>query len=546
MKDSKLNINRKPLSEEDFKKAENFEEVLSRYNLSAGDGGNGSSSSGSGSLFKSPWFWGLGGGAAVLAVLLFFMLNNQEVESEDNHGGDLLTEQKLIAPPLEGLEILNANYTISAESGGVIDHYGTEIMVPEQAFTDESGGLVSGEVEIRYREFHSLADIFISGIPMQYDSAGYTYSFESAGMFEIKAFQNGRELKTNPESLIEVHMVSKKDGEYFNQYYLNEQTGKWDFLARDRAVAGSADSLSPTQVLARIKEVEESMKQMEAKKPIPPVKRDPDRFSIKIEIDPVQFPELVAFGDVLFQVVDNDENFAATYAGIDWDDVKLAAEDEYYYLTFYKDMKPFEFRAVPVMDDATYDQAMVDFDAKFKAYENRYAAKMKEDSVAYAELKDRARFLTDSTDAINYLNSEEYQASLASGRVRGSITRSFSVRNFGIYNSDYPQAMPSGRILAIQHFINKDNEKDTLKFRTLHLADHDTDVLIALGSEYAEQLQYNPGHKTTFFMVTENNKLAVFYPEDFKKLSNDEPIDMELTVMDAPKDPDQASELLKL
>ena len=539
MKEPKFNLNRESLSDADFEKAENFEEVLKGYNEAKG------SSSGNGGG-KSPLKWWLGGGAAVLAGLaLLFMLNRDK----DLPDTEQISKQELVAPPLDDLDIAMDQYNIDAAKGGVIDHNGSTITVPTNAFLDSNGNVVEGDVEIRYREFHGLADIFISGIPMQYDSAGSTYTFESAGMFEIKAFKDGQELKTNPESLIGVAMASTNAGTYFNKYYLDEETGKWDFISKDDAITSAGnpfDSLNAEQVAAALETVESSMREMLAKQPKKPVKRDPDLFSIKIEVNANEFPELSVYGDVLFQVLDNDENFAEKYKGVDWDDVELTKADGQYLLTFYKDMVPHEFSAKPVMDDATYSAASADFDAKFAAFETRYGLKLEEDSISYAGLKARASKITDSTNNINYMNSAEYQAQRASSLITGSITRSFKVLNFGTYNSDYPQAMPVGRMLAIDCFVNKDDEKDTLQYRSLHIADHETNVLIALSAHSAEELMYDPTHKTTFFMVTKDNKLAIFYPEDFKKLKDQESYGLELTVMEAPKNPNKASELLQL
>jgi hypothetical protein len=539
MKESKFNLNQKSLSDADFEKAENFDEVLKGYNEAKG------SSSGNGGG-KSPLKWWLGGGAAVLAGLaLLFMLNRDK----DLPDTEQISKQELVAPPLDDLDVTSDQYNLIAENGGVISHNGSTITVPENAFLDSNGNVVNGDVEIRYREFHGLADIFISGIPMQYDSAGSTYTFESAGMFEIKAFKDGQELKTNPESLINVEMASKNEADYFNKYYLDETAGKWDYISKDSANrngGGPFDSLNEDQVAEAIQNVETSIKEILAEKPKKPVQRNPELYSIKIEVDANQFPELTVYGDVLFQVLDNDENFVEKYKGVDWDDVELTKNESGYLLTFYKDLEPHEFSARPVMDDQTYSAASADFDAKFEAFESRYGMRLEADSIAYAGLKARAIKITDSTNNINYGNSAEYQAQLASGLITGSITRSFTVLKFGTYNSDYPQVMPVGRMLAIDCFINKDNEKDTLEYRSLHMADHETNVLVGLSSHSAEELVYNPTHKTTFFMVTKDNKLAVFYPEDFKKLKDQETYGLELTVMEAPKNPIKAAEMLQL
>ncbi|MFT7614475.1 MAG: hypothetical protein ACI9J3_003457, partial [Parvicellaceae bacterium] len=149
MKESKFNLNQKSLSDADFEKAENFDEVLKGYNEAKG------SSSGNGGG-KSPLKWWLGGGAAVLAGLaLLFMLNRDK----DLPDTEQISKQELVAPPLDDLDVASDQYNLIAENGGVISHNGSTITVPENAFLDSNGNVVNGDVEIRYREFHGLADI---------------------------------------------------------------------------------------------------------------------------------------------------------------------------------------------------------------------------------------------------------------------------------------------------------------------------------------------------------------------------------------------------
>ena len=71
---------------------------------------------------------------------------------------------------------------------------GTKIGVPENCFVDKNGKKVKGEVELSFEEFLTPGSIIASQINMKYDSASTSHNFESAGMFRISAFQNGKEL----------------------------------------------------------------------------------------------------------------------------------------------------------------------------------------------------------------------------------------------------------------------------------------------------------------------------------------------------------------
>ena len=137
-----------------------------------------------------------------------------------------------ILPPLKHVKIPENQFSFPAEKPYKISFQnGSEISIPESAFVDENGKTVEGEVSISYQEFHSLTDIFLSGIPMEYDSGGVVHNFKSAGMFTIKGFANGKPIFIADGKNIDVKMaseVSDEDGTY-NFYELDESTGKWSY-----------------------------------------------------------------------------------------------------------------------------------------------------------------------------------------------------------------------------------------------------------------------------------------------------------------------------
>lgn len=103
---------------------------------------------------------------------------------------------------------------------------GTEIIIPENAFVTKEGKPVKGEVEFAVEEFKNATDIFLSGLPMSYDSAGVTYTFSSAGMMELRAYSKGEELDLAPDKQLEIKMTSEQEGK-FNLYSLDDSTGAW-------------------------------------------------------------------------------------------------------------------------------------------------------------------------------------------------------------------------------------------------------------------------------------------------------------------------------
>ncbi|HXC04862.1 MAG TPA: hypothetical protein VNZ86_08930, partial [Bacteroidia bacterium] len=134
----------------------------------------------------------------------------------------------LVHPPVYAWDKPKTIYAVDALQGGVITHPGgTKIFIPAGAFTDAGGQPVEGPVQIDYREFHDPVDFLFSGIPMTYDSGGTTNLFESAGMFEITASQNGNQVFLNKDKPVKMEFVSTDANTTYNFYELNEEKGTW-------------------------------------------------------------------------------------------------------------------------------------------------------------------------------------------------------------------------------------------------------------------------------------------------------------------------------
>lgn len=94
----------------------------------------------------------------------------------------------------------------------------------------KNGKPVYGEVTIKYREFRNAAEMAFSEIPMTHKENGEEYNFNSAGMFEIRAYQEGQELKIAPEQAIVVdfNVTEELDSCYF--WSLDDNSQKWKKL----------------------------------------------------------------------------------------------------------------------------------------------------------------------------------------------------------------------------------------------------------------------------------------------------------------------------
>ncbi|MCH2046043.1 MAG: hypothetical protein MK212_18150 [Saprospiraceae bacterium] len=102
---------------------------------------------------------------------------------------------------------------------------GTQLIVDPNALVDAEGKAVTGTATIQYREFHDAVDVLYSGIPMDFKDR----NMQTAGMFELRAQQNGNTLQMAEGKGIKVKMASYEAGTDYNFFALDEEKG-WEFV----------------------------------------------------------------------------------------------------------------------------------------------------------------------------------------------------------------------------------------------------------------------------------------------------------------------------
>lgn len=535
MTNIKINKDREEFSDKEIKDAQNFKDVMNRFNAAK-------------PFYQKPGF--MVGGIATIAVIigLTFLLPPSSNKTNSNENEETST---LIQPPIDGVDIPLTDFEVVAEDGAKLEYASGSILnIPANAFLDSEGNVVSGEVVLKYREFHNPAAFFISGIPMTYDSAGVAYQFESGGMLEMRAYQNGEELFTNPDNPIVVDLASLQTGDYFNIYQLDENNG-WKFIEKDTAgfapVAGTTGN-SIADPTGELDILENELFAIQQQLPDKPKQADPNGITLNINFKKKQFPELTVFKDVLFEIVD-PTTFEDEYGDRDWDDVEVKAGDnDTYLLIFYDDHQPYEFITQPVYKGQSYNDAIADYNEMLVDYNAKYDAKMQDIEQRQEELIEQYGYLSDSVAvenriwASNNMNSSEIVES------QNLVFRSFTVREFGVWNCDCPIKLPKGQ-MVFPIFVNKDNKLDTLSFGNVYLAETGRNAMFTLFDYYVTGgFEFDPGAENLLWFVTSDNHLAVFYPEDFEKLpGNSDTLTLSMTVTPQKiTDPLQVEQYLKL
>lgn len=394
-------------------------------------------------------------------------------ESATNNATPL--SQLSVAPPIKGVDVPYQAYKIKAnEPKEIMTPTGSKITIPADAFVDKNGNPVTGEVDIKYREFHTAADIIASGIPMHDPETG-AY-MQTAGMFEIKGEQNGEEIFMAANKPVKIDMASQVAGNNYNFYQLGPKDCRW----KDK---GTQPAQPNAYKLATLKKLDAELKQQVAGKPTFVKSSQTDKFVFDLEVDYKRQPELKAFKNVVWEYTGEgaDPEKNEWVFGSRWDGVDIEPLDNgHYKMIFRGPNQNFSTNVRPVLSDKDYDKALEEFNKK--AGQAHAAAKEKQEAIRQG------------------VEAQE------------DLLRSFNVNSFGIYNWDIwkngsrrrCKVAPRFDMLAqkvfsktgkgnIQYFLISDNSRSVVRYNEGSL----------------DKFSYNPNEKNMILAILPNGQAAL-------------------------------------
>ena len=202
-----------------------------------------------------------------------------------------------VKPPIPGLDIPFKTYSISTSKGYTIETpKGTTVDIPANAFVDKNGKTITGDVDIKFREFHDASEIIASGIPMHNPQTGEF--METAGMFEIKGEYEGEEIFIKGDKEIQVNLASYNEGDNFNFYKLGPKDCRWE-------EKGTAKATVNLNKKVRLLELENKM----AQKPIGPRKhKNIKNYVFDLQVNYDMYPELKPFKGIVWEYAGKGED----------------------------------------------------------------------------------------------------------------------------------------------------------------------------------------------------------------------------------------------
>jgi hypothetical protein len=307
-----------------------------------------------------------------------------------------------VKPPL-GKSLSFVEKIFSAEKGIVFHQAtGTHLVIPPDALIDENGEKVRGKVTLKFREYQNAYAIFQSGIPMLFGENRTDY-FSSLGMFELRAFQNGKEVELKKDAAVQVELAAAiaPDAD-FKMYFLSEELN-WDNGKFFEVVENNRRDAA----LVALPEI--------GMKPMDP-NLDTAGFNFEIVSDYTNMPHLKIWKDIRWTVKESDEKLPVEQAiRLNWDKINISKAQNHSNL-FHLDFESMQ---------TDYTGRQVQF-----TYSILAAPQLTGNELANATRKYEAD-LTAYNLAFGEIVREEERLKLESG-----VLSKFEINEFGIYNID--------------------------------------------------------------------------------------------------------------
>jgi len=407
--------------------------------------------------------------------------------------------KKIITPPIPKLDIKYSKYLINPQKDTMLVHKsGSLINIPKNAFLDAKGNVINQKVKIEYREFANAFDTYLAGIPMIYDTLGQKQVFETAGMLEINATSNNKSVYVNPKNKIKIDMNSFQKGSRYNLYQLNESSGKWKSIGKDKV------------------EEKKYAKTIDELPKVPPKPKiaTPSSFTISDSINGKN-PELAIYKNVLFEPISGSK------CGFSPTEIKInELKDGKYELNFIfkgrvgKDFKDTVLFAEQKCICYLAFKKGEDYDSAMQVYQKKYASKIAENQKLKDKIQkewDDYKDIKKKYDEAGFLDIFHKKEISHITDNDSKITRTLEVMNFGFINIDYPEDYPQGAELLVKYQNKRGNK---LKLKKVVLIEKGRNVLF----RYGKKIKFNPDKENILWGLTENNHLAYFKSQDFKKI----------------------------
>jgi len=421
---------------------------------------------------------------SVIFIVLFFSSCGGENEIAitenpvpvDNLTADtsIQSQQNWNEKPFADIDIPFREYNYNNKTGLKFElESGTVVEIPSKAFEDKNGNPVNENITVQYREFHSINDVMIAGIKMKYNE-GDTMGgdFETAGMFEIRAFNGNDELQLKKDKTIDVDLASFKSGDFSN-YQMNEATNNWEFIEKK-------DPQSNVLKKEKLTILDEKEAVLKAVCSIEPIEYSPTVETFDLDYDLGRFNELEFVSEAMWiSAGDAKEKNELKKSLSGFDDMELTPTDScnVFKLSVWK-----KDGIVNVKNKKTFLVSPVWTGPSLKRVKKNYAENVK----ALKELTDER-------------NVTEREADLI---------RSFQLKGMGVYNCDRVLDYVKFVVISLA-VIFKD------KIKSFFYITNNGQVAIKYYDMSFDNFRFNPNSSNSIIAILPENKVAIVTEKQF-------------------------------
>lgn len=444
-------------------------------------------------------------------------------------------------------------YKINAEKNSSFTHgKGSLVDIPAGSFRRvKDKKVVTGPVDIHYREFSDAFEILIAGITMQYDTADHAEHLQSAGMMEIRGFQDGEALEFIPGKSLKVSLASNIASTDYNVYQLDDVRKQWAYRGKDtvrpmRVGSGIVGEQRP-------KENPYKKRNDDPFKPhvLKPVKKKEERQNFKLTLTGKSRYKWPYYNGVYFELSPMSKKLGKEQYDATWNDVQIEpgrdstlmkvrfmttilrrvktknlrkqalapqkqnpSNNERIIPPIYVSDRPSKYTTIP--DTIIFEaEAYPVFDNKDSAYVmglyEKQVAKQKEEFEIWQKQRERQR----KQDSLDFERNRTTDTQWATTT---EVLRSFSIANFGTYNCDKIYASRPNKDLRL-HLV--DEQGAEINTATLSLIYPDVRSVFTL--YYRNGLvSINDRKRLILITVTQKGDIAYITSEEFAHLPEKE------------------------
>ena len=362
---------------------------------------------------------------------------------------------------------------------------GTTITIPKDAFVDQDGNPIKGEVDVDFQEYHTASDVILSGIPMHVTTEdGSLEAFETAGMFDISGKDTkGNEVRIANNKTIQVDLATYKEEEDYNFYSYNKTSGLWKEEYKNTAVASNTARTQLTEKLSFFPEPE---------KPIEIKKASSNDFVFELAVDKRQNAEFSHFDGVLWKLKDNTIEDAQLFKQTIRDPnlTCIDRETSVFQLSGKVGTRKVQTKVQPVLFGSNWKKAQASFNKKLTAYKQG----IEEKAVVERRKNKMAKF-----------------------------QRTLRVRSFGIFNCDRFLRMPERRKVSFRAVIVLPVLQKIIKQAYLIIKKRGQNNAVPVYTGGSNTFIYAPHEDNTLIGFDDDGNIYEFTNDKFKTLTAQKP-----------------------